>query len=399
MSSPGADPTEVDFEIIHHGPLFRFSEQLRSKGILPRANWQRVLAAIAITWLPLVVLSFLAGHAWQGQGWGTTITDPFFSDIEVHARMLVALPLMLIAESIVSLSLKVQTHHLLTMGVIAESDREHYRKLQARAMAFRDSLPLEAILMLIAWTTAVLLRTVVGLTDGTRSWERIGEGVTLAGYWHALVSLPYLYFRVLNWLFIFFVWAKLLVGVSRLKLELTPTHPDRTGGLGFLGWGLASFAPVLMAISAVMSAGFAAQLQVEGAKLSDITHLVIAFVVAMVLLLHAPLFSFFPKLSACRFQGLLEFGALAWEHDVAFDKKWLKDTNRPGPSELLGTSDVQSMADIAVCYEHVNEMWLCPFDSKAFAVLVVSTLLPMIPLVGTAIPLQEIAAKLGELLL
>jgi hypothetical protein len=78
-------------------------------------------------------------------------------------RLLVALPLLLIAESIVSLSLKVQTHHLLTMGVISESDREHYRKLQARAMAFRDSLPLEAILMLIAWTTAVLLRTVVHL--------------------------------------------------------------------------------------------------------------------------------------------------------------------------------------------------------------------------------------------
>jgi hypothetical protein len=57
------------------------------------------------------------------------------------------------------------------------------------------------------------------------------------------------------------------------------------------------------------------------------------------------------------------------------------------------------MADIATCYEHVSEMRLIPFDTKAFVVLAIAALLPMIPLVGTAIPLNEIFMKLGELLI
>ncbi len=56
------------------------------------------------------------------------------------------------------------------------------------------------------------------------------------------------------------------------------------------------------------------------------------------------------------------------------------------------------MADIATCYEHIDRMLPIPFDVKAFAILVLAALLPMIPLLGTAIPLQEIFMKLGELL-
>ncbi len=44
-------------------------------------------------------------------------------------------------------------------------------------------------------------------------------------------------------------------------------------------------------------------------------------------------------------------------------------------------------------------MWLIPADMKAFAVLLLAALLPMVPLVGTEIPLQEIFSKLGELLI
>ena len=43
-------------------------------------------------------------------------------------------------------------------------------------------------------------------------------------------------------------------------------------------------------------------------------------------------------------------------------------------------------------------MQLVPFDKKAVLVLVVATLIPMIPLLGTAVPLREILSKLGEFL-
>jgi hypothetical protein len=222
--------------------------------------------------------------------------------------------------------------------------------------------------------------------------------MTPAGWWYMLVSLPVLYFFLLRWVWVFLVWSWFLFQVSRLDLELTATHPDRTGGLGFIGWGLASFASVLMAVSAVMSAAFADEILNRGATLDDLKYHVIAFVVTALLVLHLPLLAFSGKLTRCRFNGLLEFGALAWRHDRAFDEKWIENRGGENRESILGSADVQSLADIATCYEHVDRMWPIPFDTKAFAVLVLAALVPMLPLLGTAIPLSEIFMKLGELL-
>jgi hypothetical protein len=43
-------------------------------------------------------------------------------------------------------------------------------------------------------------------------------------------------------------------------------------------------------------------------------------------------------------------------------------------------------------------MRLIPFDKKASLVLVVAAVVPMVPLLGTAIPLAEILKTLGEFL-
>jgi len=126
---------------------------------------------------------------------------------------------------------------------------------------------------------------------------------------------------------------------------------------------------------------------------------VAAFVIAALVVLHAPLLAFSGPLSRCRFKGLLEFGALVWRHDMAFDEKWIRHPPDPKGESILGSADVQSLAGIATCYEHVDRMRLMPFDTKAFAVLVLAALLPMLPLVGTAVPLKEIFMKLGELLI
>jgi hypothetical protein len=188
-----------------------------------------------------------------------------------------------------------------------------------------------------------------------------------------------------------------LFRVSRLDLELTPTHPDRAGGLGFLGWGLASFAVVLLAVSAVLSGSLAGEILFRGSSLNALKYHVAVFVVLAIVIVHAPLLAFAGRLARCRFRALLDFGALIGEHDRAFDEKWIKarGTDRSG---LLGSPDAASLADVGLVYEHVERMQLVPFDRKAVLVLVTAALIPMIPLIGTAVPLQEILSKLGEFL-
>jgi hypothetical protein len=227
------------------------------------------------------------------------------------------------------------------------------------------------------------------------TWERLGTKITPAGWWYILVSLPILGFFLLRWIWIFFLWARFLFRVSRLDLELTPTHPDRAGGLGFLGWGLASFSLILMAVSAVLSGSLAREILHRGSSLDSLKYHVIVFVVLAMVIVHAPLLAFAGRQARCRFEGLLNFGTLIWRHDLAFDEKWVKapDTKH---ENLLGSPDVASLADLGHVYEHVERMQIIPFDKQAAVILVLAALIPMIPLVGTAIPLAEILSKLGE---
>ena len=66
---------------------------------------------------------------------------------------------------------------------------------------------------------------------------------------------------------------------------------------------------------------------------------------------------------------------------------------------LLGNHDIHSMSDTATVYNHIDEMRMFPFDVRAFALLVLCQLIPMAPLVASAIPLKEIFMKFGELLI
>jgi hypothetical protein len=126
---------------------------------------------------------------------------------------------------------------------------------------------------------------------------------------------------------------------------------------------------------------------------------VAVFVVAGLVILHVPLLAFSGLLSRCRFKGLLEFGALVWRYDRAFEEKWLKNGSEAKVESLLGSPDIQALASIAECYDHIDRMWPILFDTKAVAVLVLAALLPMVPLVATKVPLTEIFMKLGEMLL
>lgn len=354
----------------------------------------KVVLLLVVTWVPLALLSLISGHAFGG-----SVDVPFLHDPEVHARFLFVVPLLELAAVVVAVGLNVQAKHLGEMGIVPEQARPQFQSALAGAIRLRNSSFAEGVILVVSFVLSILLRTVMGFSEGASSWERLASAITPAGWWHMLVSLPILYFFLLRWVWVFLIWALFLFRVSRIELALTATHPDRTGGLGFIGWGMASFASVLMAVSAVVSAGFADEILNRGESLNSLKFHVIAFVVGTLILLHAPLLAFSGQISRCRFKGLLEFGALVWRHDRAFDEKWLVHSPDAKRENILGSVDVQSMADIATCYEHVNRMWLIPFDSKAFAVLVVSALIPMVPLLGTTVPWKEILMKLSELLI
>ncbi len=138
----------------------------------------------------------------------------------------------------------------------------------------------------------------------------------------------------------------------------------------------------------------------RGSSLNALKYHVFIFVAVAVGFLYAPLFVFAPRQVQCRLRGLLEFGALIRRHDREFDERWNtpRSPGTPTCQSLLGSPDASSLADIATAYEHINRMQVIPFDKKAFFVLVLAAVLPMVPLIGTVVPLSEIIGRLAELL-
>ncbi len=383
-----ADPH--GFDLVGRGPSFRMAQRFGfNRPDRPR-RIRKILLLILVTWVPLVLLSLVAGHAFGNRVAVTLLRDPV-----ILSRFLFVLPLLALAEIVVERSLGVQERQFLASGVVPAGEAVKLEAAKAEALRLRDSVVAEGVILVLAVTTAIIVQVVIRFGSEESTWKRSDAGITLAGWWYILVSLPILFFFLLRWLWIFLLWSRFLFRISRLGLELTPTHPDRAGGLGFLGWGLASFGLVLMAISAVLSGSLAYEIVHRGSSLNILKYHIMIFVVLAIVILHAPLLVFTGRLARCRFRGLLDFGSLIGSHDRAFDEKWLELSGTPRTS-LLGSPDVASLADIALVYEHVERMQLLPFDKKAVIVLVVAALIPMIPLLGTVTGLTEILSMLGK---
>jgi hypothetical protein len=383
-----ADPD--DFDLVGRGPSFRLAQHLGfNRPDRPR-RVRKILMLLLVTWVPIVLLSFGAGHAFGDRVAVTSLRDPV-----ILSRFLFVLPLLALAEVAVAQSLAVQERQLVVSGVVPASEAVKLEAAKAEAIRLRKSALAEGIVLVLAFATAIIARVVVRPGGAESTWEHTTEGITLAGWWYILVSLPILFFFLIRWLWIFLIWSWFLFQVSQLALELTPTHPDRSGGLGFLGWGLVSFGLVVMAISAVLSGSFAYEIVHRGSSLNELKYHIIVFVILAIVVVHLPLVAFTGRLAQSRFRGLLDFGSLIGAHDRAFDEKWFKS---PGakPADLLGSRDVLSLSGIAKVYEHVEEMQLLPVDKKALVVLVTAALIPMIPLLGTVAGLTEILSMLGK---
>jgi hypothetical protein len=380
-----ADPH--GFDLVGRGPSFRMAQRFGfNRPDRPR-RIRKILLLILVTWVPLVLLSLVAGHAFGNRVAVTLLRDPV-----ILSRFLFVLPLLALAEIVVERSLGVQARQFLASGVVPAGEAVKLEAAKAEALRLRESVVAEGVIVVLAVAIAIIAQVVIRFGSEESTWKRSDAGITLAGWWYILVSLPILFFFLLRWFWIFLLWSRFLFRISRLGLELTPTHPDRAGGLGFLGWGLASFGLVLMAISAVLSGSLAYEIVHRGSSLNILKYHIMIFVVLAIVILHAPLIVFTGRLARCRFRGLLDFGSLIGDHDRAFNEKWLKSQG----SSLLGSAHMGSLAHMSPVYEQVERMQLLPWDKQALIVLVAAALIPMIPLLGTVTALTEILSMLGK---
>jgi hypothetical protein len=351
---------------------------------LSRAG-RRVLFAIAVTWLPLLLLSALDGSLMGG-------ALAFLPDIETHARLLVALPILILAEVLVHRELGPVLGQFLSRGLVPPEARAQFHLSLEKARKLRDSWLAEVILLLLVVTVGQYVwRHAIALDQAT--WYSTGTGeparLTRAGQWFALVSLPLFQFIFLRWYFRALICYQLFWRISRLPLRLQPTHPDRTGGLAFITAGVNALAPILLA-EGVMLAGFiATRILGTGQSLLDFKDDILGLVLLLEVIFLGPLVMFTPHLVKARRRGLQTFGGLVREYIKEFDAKWL---DGPGPTNepLLGSADIQSLSDVGQTYNVVRGMRIVPFDLDTVLRLILIVVLPLLPLILTLVSLNTV---------
>jgi len=371
-----------NFSFVLGGPLFQLLRRVHlsddSFGLLRR----RMVIFALIAWLPLLIFSILEGNAYN-----QTLRIPFLLDIETHARYLLALPLLIYAEYLVNNRIRPIVRQFSERNLVDEPSQ--LEGPVHSAFRLRNSIFAEFILIAIVYSLGVFVRRETALSTST--WYAIvkdGESAwTHTGFWYAYVTLPIFQFILLRWYYRIFVWGRFLWQISRVKLNLMPTHPDHVGGLGFLGNTAFAFSPILTAHGVLLSGMIANRIFYTGAKLVNFKLEIIGMILVLLVIVLSPLLVFAVQLNRTKRAGLREYGVFAQRYVRKFDQKWLRsDTDET----LLGSGDIQSLADLGNSFQVIREMRLYPFTKETILQLAIATLIPLLPLVLTMFSLEQL---------
>jgi hypothetical protein len=377
-----------DFSLVLGGPLFQLLRRTRLSDDGLALLRRRILVIPLFAWLPLLVLCAL-----EGQLLGGSVAVPFLMDISVHVRFLVAIPLLIAAELVVHRRMRPLVSQFLKQGLIPEGARTRFDAAIASMLRLRNSALAEVLMIAFVYVIGVLIVWRHYGSLHTATWYATpsagGSTLSLAGTWYGFVSLPIFQFLVVRWFFRLCIWARFLWQVSRIDLTLVPTHPDRAGGLGFLSNALNAFIPLAAAFGAVLAGPLADRIFYSGARLPEFKMQIAAAVIALVLVFVGPLLVFAPRIARAKRTGRLEYGALAQRYVREFDVKWLRG-GAPADEPLVGSGDIQSLADLANSFEVARTMRVAPVAMQDILGLAIAALVPIAPLLLTVMPLEEL---------
>jgi hypothetical protein len=380
------------FSLICGGPLFQLWRRTGLTGDALQMPHRRVLVAVLLTWVPLLLLSMADGRAW-----GDSVLLTFLKDVETHVRLLIAVPLLILAELTVHRELPSILRCFVDRGLICAAERPRFDAAVASAVRLRNSVVAELLLIVLVYAVGILVirRTQFALDiDSWYASARDGQlRLTYAGWWGALVAMPVVQFLCVRWFFRFFVWGRFLWQVSRIPLNLEPAHPDCTAGLHFIALTERACRMVLLGLGAVLAGMIANKIFYSGAALLEFKVEIVGTVALLVFMILGPMLAFTPQLLEAKHRGIAEYGRLGQRYAREFDRKWVRGDG-PAGEPLLGSADIQSLADLRNSFVVVKDIRMAPFDIKNVITLAVVTLIPVAPLLLTTFSAEEILDRL-----
>jgi len=354
-----------------------------------RLHAGRVAAILAVvTWMPLLILAAIEGVAW-----GDAVHVPLVRDFLPYGQLLIAIPVLVLGELTVARYLIRAVTELRSSEVLGLKDVPILDKILASTIERWRGRNFNLVLLILTCAA-----TVVSLWEArewlTGGWQVAGDGMTMAGWWYLLISLPVMRFLALRWMWRLMLWAWFLWRVSRFELHPRPAHPDRAGGLAFLGGAQAAFGVFIFAFGVQLSCLIADAVHFRDADLMAFRGEVIAFVVIAVGALLLPLLVFGPTLVRAREEYLVFLSGSAHRGAGDLEKKLRSDRGGALPSDA-----VSGLSDFGTLYENARLMRPVPMETQHVLGLVLAAVTPFLPLIFMVMPAREVLRTLTKLLI
>jgi hypothetical protein len=89
---------------------------------------------------------------------------------------------------------------------------------------------------------------------------------------------------------------------------------------------------------------------------------------------------------------MIDYAPLAARYVRQFDTKWVRSA-APPEEPLLGSADVQSLADLSNAFNVIRSMRTVPVTVSQVLVLATASALPAVPLILFVVPLDELILR------
>jgi hypothetical protein len=343
-----------------------------------------VLAAVA--WLPL----FAAGVA---DVVTTGVVPPMLLDLSVHARCLVAIPAILVADHVLAERCQRAVERLVESDLLGPGTAGLLAPIARRAERLGGARAVELVLM-----AAAIFAGVSALASETTGLFHVAGGTAAlpARLWYALVSLALYRFLMVRWLWRWAIWSWVLWRISRAPLRPMMTHPDHAGGLSLLAEPTVAFAVFAFASSSVAAGAWASQLA-GGVPIERFLPVLALLALLVLLLAFGPLLLFVMPLYRARLAAIRSYDLLAFEYTREYHARWI--TAAPTRVMRDASPDTQGLADLINAHTSLQAGHVLPFGTRSILLVLLGVVGPMLPLAASQVPLEQLLGHVGRALL
>ena len=365
----------------------------------------RCVILISLSYGVMALLSIPDALAYKP---GQPLALNFFYDFAAYTQYFIGLPLFIIAERVISSNILAAARDFEESGVVADKDKPELERIEKDIEVLRKKLWPEIMIMVFALYMGIMALGPEMFVDDPDmvTWHStkitghpfLTHWMTPAGWYAMLVGLPIMSYIWLRCVLKIGMWYWYLRRLSRFKLVLVASHPDRTGGVGFLSEVQAKFAIVILAFgisNIVSTVGYKIAIENAPVNLPPVWGMVAGFVIGAPILFLSPLLLFTKQLSRVKKRAMAQFREKAMRSAIKVEDTWLHSEDNLARDEEL-RNELAQLNLLTGFYDRIHGMRVVPFDVRSAGQLIGSAVGPVIPILPYFIEIDDKWQKVLE---